>query len=245
MAYYYKNAVLEDKDLQNALKSLNPKFGDFVTRVAGEVWGLPLIDQKTKAIITIAVDVANQDQKGPGNPFGAHIDMALKQGATREEVEAVLLFLCVYTGFNKVASCFGALNEFFDNVNLQQYPPPRTATMVKTANPILDNLALQKDLKSVNPQLGDFSIRVVGEAWSLPLIDIKTKALIALAVDIANQDHVGPNNPFSLHLDIAFQNGVTREEIEELLLFLCVYTGFNKVAAAFGSLNEYLAQRRI
>ena len=105
MAYYYKNAVLEDKDLQNALKSLNPKFGDFVTRVAGEAWGLPFIDQKTKAIITIAVDVANQDQKGSSNPFGAHIDMALKQGATREEIEAVLLFLCVYTGFNKVASC--------------------------------------------------------------------------------------------------------------------------------------------
>ncbi|MGB3209005.1 MAG: hypothetical protein WBB28_28780 [Crinalium sp.] len=46
----YKNAVLDDKELQQALKSINPKFGDFVTRVAGEAWGLPLIDQKTKAL---------------------------------------------------------------------------------------------------------------------------------------------------------------------------------------------------
>ena len=65
MVMEYKNAVLDDKQLQEGLKDINPKFGDFVTRVAGEAWGLPLIDQKTKALITIAVDVANQDQVGP------------------------------------------------------------------------------------------------------------------------------------------------------------------------------------
>ena len=110
----YKNAVLDDKELQEGLKSINPKFGDFVTRVAGEAWGLPLIDQKTKALLTIAVDVVNQDHTGPGNPFGAHVNMALKQGATREEIEELLLFLCVYAGFNKVAGCFGTLNQIFE-----------------------------------------------------------------------------------------------------------------------------------
>ena len=112
----YKNAVLDDHELQEALKVLNPKFGDFVTRVAGEAWGLPLIDQKTKALITIAVDVVNQDHVGAGNPFGAHINMALKQGATREEIEELLLFLCVYAGFNKVAGCLGAMNEIFEKM---------------------------------------------------------------------------------------------------------------------------------
>jgi 4-carboxymuconolactone decarboxylase len=106
-----ENAVLGDEQLQADLKALNPKFGDFVIRVAGEAWGLPQIDQKTKALITIAVDVVNQDHVGPGNPFPAHVNMAMKQGVTREELEELLLFLCVYAGFNKVAACFGALNE--------------------------------------------------------------------------------------------------------------------------------------
>lgn len=107
----YKNAVLDDKNLQEGLKGINPKFGDLCTRVAGEVWGLPLIDQKTKALITIAIDVVNQDQVGAGNPFGAHVNMAMQQGATREEIEELLLFMCVYAGFNKAAGCFGMLNE--------------------------------------------------------------------------------------------------------------------------------------
>jgi len=109
----YNNAVLDDQELQAGLKSINPKFGDFCTRVAGEAWGLPLIDQKTKALITIAIDVVNQDQTGPGNHFGAHVNMAMKQGATKEEIEELLLFMCVYAGFNKAAGCFGVLEEMF------------------------------------------------------------------------------------------------------------------------------------
>jgi 4-carboxymuconolactone decarboxylase len=106
-----KNAVLDDPDLIAGLEAIHPKFGDFCTRVAGEAWGLPLIDQKTKALITIAIDVVNQDQVGPGNPFGAHVQMALKQGATRAEIEELLVFMCVYAGFNKAAGCFGMLKE--------------------------------------------------------------------------------------------------------------------------------------
>lgn len=110
----HKNAVLDDAELQAGLSSVNPKFGDFCTRVAGEAWGLPLIDQKTKAFITIAVDVVNHAQTGADNAFNAHVSMALKQGATREELEELLLFMCVYAGFNKVAGCFGMLDEIFE-----------------------------------------------------------------------------------------------------------------------------------
>lgn len=116
----YKNAVLDDKELQAGLKAINPKFGELVTRVAGELWGLPLIDQKTKALITIAVDVVNQSHRGAGNPFPAHVNMALQQGATREEIEELLLFMCAYAGFNKVAGCFGTLNEILAANSVEQ-----------------------------------------------------------------------------------------------------------------------------
>ena len=110
-----ENAVLGDEQLQANLRAINPRFGDFVIRVAGEAWGLSLIDQKTKALITIAVDVVNQDHVGPGSPFRAHVNMALQQGATCEEIEELLLFMCVYGGFNKAAGCFGALNEILNS----------------------------------------------------------------------------------------------------------------------------------
>lgn len=108
------NAVLADKDLQESLKKIHPKWADYCIRVAGEAWGLPLIDQKTKSFITIAVDVVNGDQSGPGTAFGAHVSMAIKQGATYEEIEEVLLFMSAYAGFNKTAPAFGALKGFVE-----------------------------------------------------------------------------------------------------------------------------------
>ena len=105
------NAVLDDHDLQQGLRSIHPKFGDLCTKVAGEVWGTPLIDQATKALITIAIDVLNQGLNGPGSPFEAHVRMAIKQGVSFEKIEELLLFTCAYAGFNKAAAGFGKLAE--------------------------------------------------------------------------------------------------------------------------------------
>ena len=44
-------------------------------------------------------------------PFEAHVDMALKQGVTRAELEELMLFMSVYAGFNKAASGIGRLKE--------------------------------------------------------------------------------------------------------------------------------------
>ena len=107
----YENAVLDDYELQAGLSAVNPKFGDFCTRVAGEAWGLPLIDQKTKAFFTIVADIINQERAS--GPMVVHVDMARKQGATRAEIEEIILFMCVYAGFNKAAACFNVLDEVF------------------------------------------------------------------------------------------------------------------------------------
>ena len=112
----YQNAVLDDEELQRGLRSVNPKYGDLISRVGGEVWGLPLIDQKTKALIALAVDVVNQGHVGAGNPFEAHVQMAIKQGATRDELEELLLFMCVYAGFNKAVVCFPLLDKILGPV---------------------------------------------------------------------------------------------------------------------------------
>ncbi|MEH6736833.1 MAG: carboxymuconolactone decarboxylase family protein [Shewanella sp.] len=107
----YKNAVLDDQALIAGLKSINPVWGDLTVRVAGEAFAMPLINQKTKTLITIVIDQMALNVTGDGNSFGAHVDMALKQGASYEEIEELIVFASVYTGFNKGATTMGALNK--------------------------------------------------------------------------------------------------------------------------------------
>lgn len=114
------NAVLDDTGLQHGLNDINPAFGELCTKVAGEVWGAPLIGQATKALITIAIDVVNQGLNGAGSPFEAHVRMAVKQGVSFEEIEELLLFTCVYAGFNKAAAGFGRLNEIKQRIQAEK-----------------------------------------------------------------------------------------------------------------------------
>ena len=106
-----KNAVLDDQELLEGLSSINPRFGDFCSRVAGEAWGMPLIDQATKALIAIAIDVTIQNMQQESSAFNAHVSMARKQGITWEQLEELILFCAVYAGFNKSASVFGKLKD--------------------------------------------------------------------------------------------------------------------------------------
>ena len=107
-----ENAVLGDEELQAGLRALNADFGDLCIRASGEAWGKPLLDQKTKILIAIAVDVVEQIH---GKPFENHLRMAAKQGVTREELEELLLFLTIYAGFNKAGAFYGAVREFFSS----------------------------------------------------------------------------------------------------------------------------------
>jgi|SRR5271165_12098 len=108
------NAVLDDQGLQDGLNAISPKFGDICIRVAGEVWGQKLIPQKWKAFFAMTVDIANQGPSQAGSAFRAHLAMAVKQGATRDEVEELLVFLCGYCGVNKLPHFFTAVKEAFE-----------------------------------------------------------------------------------------------------------------------------------
>ena len=113
-----RNAVLDDPHLQAQLAAVNQAFGEFCTRVAGEAWGLPLIDQPTKALIAIAIDVVSQGLTAE-SPFETHIQMAIKQGISFEQIEEVLMFCCVYAGFNKAAPAFVQLTEIRQRIEAE------------------------------------------------------------------------------------------------------------------------------
>jgi len=105
-----ENAVLGDTELMAGLMKLNPDFGELCISASAIPWGKPLLDQKTKVLLAVAIDVVEQIT---GKPFENHISMALKQGISREEIEELLLFLTIYVGFNKAGAFYPELNRIF------------------------------------------------------------------------------------------------------------------------------------
>lgn len=77
-----------------------------------------------------------------------------------------------------------------------------------------------------------------GEIWSRPGLPKQTRSMLTLAMMIA----LNRADEFRLHLRGALNNGVSHEEIQEVLLQTAIYCGVPAANTAFHIAEEVLAQ---
>ena len=80
----------------------------------------------------------------------------------------------------------------------------------------------QARLDDFNRDFQDFITRAAwGEVWRRPGLERKTRSLLTLSMTIA----LNREEEFAIHVRGAFNNGVTRDEIKELILHSAIYCG--------------------
>ena len=77
-----------------------------------------------------------------------------------------------------------------------------------------------------------------GEIWTRPGLDRKTRSAMTLSMMVA----LNRPDEFKLHVRAAFNNGLTREDIKEVLLQTAIYCGVPAANAAFHMAEEVFAQ---
>jgi 4-carboxymuconolactone decarboxylase len=76
-----------------------------------------------------------------------------------------------------------------------------------------------------------------GAVWERPGLPRKTRSLLNIAMLTA----LNREDEFKLHVRAAFRNGVTRDEIREVLLQAAIYCGVPAANAAFKQAREVFA----
>jgi len=77
-----------------------------------------------------------------------------------------------------------------------------------------------------------------GDIWTRPGLSRHTRSLLTIAMLVA----LNRPDEFRLHVRAAFNNGVTRDEIKELLLQAAIYCGVPAANASFHMAEEVFAQ---
>ncbi len=104
------------KEIRAAWAKLSPDFAGYVTNfLAAEIWSRPHLDLKTRSLVTVAALTA----LGRPNGLRLNIEMALNNGAGREEILETLLQMAPYAGF---PACWDGL-VIADEVFRQRKPP--------------------------------------------------------------------------------------------------------------------------
>jgi 3-oxoadipate enol-lactonase / 4-carboxymuconolactone decarboxylase len=75
-----------------------------------------------------------------------------------------------------------------------------------------------------------------GEVWNRPGLPCTTRSMITLAILVA----LGSEEEFRMHVRAALRNGITPEEIREILLHAAIYCGLPAANKAFHIAQEIL-----
>jgi 3-oxoadipate enol-lactonase / 4-carboxymuconolactone decarboxylase len=77
-----------------------------------------------------------------------------------------------------------------------------------------------------------------GEIWTRPGLDRRTRSCITVAMLVALNHH----DELALHMRAALTNGVTVDELKEILLQTAIYCGVPAAHAAFGIATQVLKE---
>ncbi|HST09830.1 MAG TPA: 4-carboxymuconolactone decarboxylase [Terriglobales bacterium] len=100
------------------------------------------------------------------------------------------------------------------------------------------NRSLQ-NLDDFNREFQDLITRYAwGEIWTRPGLTRRSRSLIVIATMVA----LNRPEELRLHIRAAFNNGVTRDEIKEVLLQSAIYCGVPAANSAFHAAEEVFAE---
>ncbi|QIN85256.1 4-carboxymuconolactone decarboxylase [Rubrobacter tropicus] len=110
-----RREVLGDEYVDAAVEKTTPftaDFQDFITRYAwGEVWTRPALDRKTRSCITLTALMA----RGHHEELATHVEGALRNGLTEDEIKEVLLHGAIYCGVPAANTAFAVARRVLEN----------------------------------------------------------------------------------------------------------------------------------
>jgi 4-carboxymuconolactone decarboxylase len=108
-------------------------------------------------------------------------------------------------------------------------------------------MSTNKPLTAAYKALGDFAPKLVeltdevlfGDVWERPQLSKRDRSLITCAALVAT----GKTEQMTFHFPRAIENGVTQDELVELITHLAFYVGWPNAMSAMSRAKEMLAKK--
>ena len=202
------------------------------TLVYGEIWERPYLSKRDRSLVTIAVLQALTRAE-----LAIHIPRGLDNGLTPEEISEIILHVTFYAGWPTGVQASLAAAAAFEQRGLTLGDLPRAP---EPAAEITTPGGLGGAYRAV-PRLGELRNSLLyGDIWERPLLSRRDRSLITVAVNQA----LYVTNELRLHIDRALdQNGVTPQELSEVVLHVTFYAGWPAAVNAGRLLTAALEAR--
>lgn len=226
-----------------------------VDHVLGNLWSRPQLSRRDRSLIvvTFLATIGSIDE------LRSHVRGALNHGLKRSEIEEVVLQVAGYAGFPMAMQAARIVDEVFCAIDGVERQPERTEARAKDdperqtdALDVLGTLfgaraaagaAVSRDslidaLGGVGELAFDWGF---GELWARTELSRRDRSMVTVAILAI----LAREAELAVHVPGALNHGISREEIEEIMVQLTVYGGFPRAVegmraarAAFARLDE-------
>ena len=183
--------------------------------VYGEIWERPYLSKRDRSLITIAVLQALAREE-----LAIHIPRGIDNGLTPEEISEIILHVTFYAGWPTGVQASLTAAEAFEARGLTLGDLPRAPELdeaVTTPGGLSDAYAAVPRLGALRNSL------LYGDIWERPTLSKRDRSLVTVAVNQA----LYVTNELRLHIDRALdQNGVSPQELSEVVLHVTFYAGW-------------------
>lgn len=106
-----RRAVLSDAHVDRSTEAateLTAEWQDFITRVAwGDIWSRPALDRRSRSVAVLSSLIAH----GHHEELAMHLNAALRNGLTVDEIREVILQSAIYSGVPAANTAFRIASE--------------------------------------------------------------------------------------------------------------------------------------
>lgn len=220
----------------SAMRRRHGALGSFaVDVVLGDVWCRPQLSRRDRSLIVVAALAT----LGSTEELSVHTGVGLNHGLSRTEIDEVILHVAGYAGFPMAMRASRVVDERYCQIDgverLEEKPPAAAKDRAQRradANDVRRSMTAgrsnpdpEADLALMVDYLGDVGLIAYewafGDLWARDELGRRDRSLVVIAILTT----LSKTEELAFHVPAGLHHGLTREEIEEIMVQMCIYGG--------------------
>ena len=225
-------SATEAAELATKLERENGALGTFaIDFVMGEIWSREQLSRRDRNLVVLAILGAIHQT----NQLAYYVPGGIRNGLTAEEIREIFVHLSGYAGFPRALDAMAETNRLLAKMG---HPPPAAPAERLTGEQrrarsieVMTRLSGQESadagklLEGIAGKLGPLADAGVdfafGEIWARSQLSRRDRSLLVVSVLAA----LGRDDELDIHVPAALRHGVTKTELEEVMLTVFAYAG--------------------
>ncbi len=201
----------------------------------GAIWGRTELSRRDRSLAVISFQIAHERN----TELRFHINGGLNHGLSIEEIDETIVQISTYGGAALGVAAMNVMSAVVagrEGTDTRHTPPAplepkdpakRRADGLDVLGTLLGHLPLSREQLEASILAEGFMGELVldwafGDVWSRPQLSRRDRSFVVISA-LAALSH---QHELEIHLQGALNHGVTRTEIEEIMITLALYGGF-------------------